>query len=95
MKLAPVAERLSGNRFILNEEESHIVVNQEVAKATGTAERIIAICPAQVYSMAADGTVQVEYAACLECGTCFEVASPGALSWKYPAGGFGVQFRDG
>ncbi|MCL2471013.1 MAG: 4Fe-4S dicluster domain-containing protein [Propionibacteriaceae bacterium] len=95
MKLAPVAERLAGNRFILNEEESHIVVNQVVAKATGTADRIIAVCPAQVYSKAADGTVQAEYAACMECGTCFAVASPGALSWSYPAGGYGVQFRDG
>ncbi|MCL2735847.1 MAG: 4Fe-4S dicluster domain-containing protein [Propionibacteriaceae bacterium] len=95
MRLPPVAERLAGNRFHLDEDASHIHVNQQVAAATGTAARIIAVCPAQVYSWAADGTVQVEYAACLECGTCFAVAAPGALSWAYPAGGFGVQFRDG
>ncbi|MDR1806631.1 MAG: 4Fe-4S dicluster domain-containing protein [Propionibacteriaceae bacterium] len=95
MKLAPVAQRLGGNRFILDEEEPHIVVNQELAKSTGTAERIIAACPAQVYSLGADGNVAVEYAACLECGTCFELADPGALSWHYPRGGFGVQFREG
>ncbi|MDR0283320.1 MAG: 4Fe-4S dicluster domain-containing protein [Propionibacteriaceae bacterium] len=95
MKLPPVAERLGRNRFIINEGNPHIVVNQAVAKATGTAERIIAVCPAHVYSLAEDGTVSVEFAACLECGTCFEVASEGALSWVYPEGGFGVQFRDG
>jgi ferredoxin like protein len=95
MKLAPVAERLGGNRFHLDEEEPHIVVNQAIARATGTAERIIAACPAQVYSLAPDGTVQVEYAACLECGTCFAIADPGALEWHYPRGGFGISFREG
>jgi len=95
VKLAPVTERLARNRFLLDDGESHIVVNQAVAAATGTADRIIAACPAQVYSKAADGTVQVEYAACLECGTCFAIAAPGALSWHYPRGGFGVQYREG
>ena len=32
------------------------------------------ICPAKVYSVEADGTVGVEYAACLECGTCLAVS---------------------
>jgi ferredoxin-like protein FixX len=33
----------------------------------------------------------IEYAACLECGTCLAIA----LKWHYPLGGFGVQFREG
>ncbi len=37
----------------------------------------------------------VEYAACLACGTCLAVAAPGALKWRYPRGGFSVQFREG
>jgi ferredoxin like protein len=37
-----------------------------------------------------DGTIMVEYAARLMCGTCPAVAAPGALK-----GGFGVQFREG
>jgi len=90
-----VAQRLAGNRFVLDENHCHITVNQAIARATGTAERLVAVCPAEVYSFAADGTVTVEYAACLECGTCLAVAAPGALEWHYPAGGFGVQFRDG
>ncbi|MDR0365894.1 MAG: 4Fe-4S dicluster domain-containing protein [Bifidobacteriaceae bacterium] len=95
MSLPSVTDRLATNRFVLDEEQCHITVNQEVARATGTAERIIACCPARVYSWAADGTVAVEYAGCLECGTCFAVASPGALEWHYPRGGFGIQFREG
>jgi len=90
-----VTERLAAVRFVVDEDEPHIVVHQELAKSTGTAERIIACCPAGVYWWAPDGTVAVEYAACLECGTCLAVAAPGALEWRYPRGGFGVQYREG
>ena len=95
MKPLSVPEVLAKNRFELDEEESHIEVNQEVVKATGCARAIAACCPAHVYSQEVDGTLSVEYAACLECGTCLAVAAPGALKWHYPRGGFGIQFREG
>ena len=95
MKLVPLPERLAGNRFVTDDEETHIVLDQELARATGSAARLIACCPAGVYSWAPDGTVAVEYAACLECATCLAVADPGALTWRYPRGGFGIQSRDG
>lgn len=95
MKLPSITERLAGVRFITDEESSHIRVDDARARATGTAERLIAVCPAGVYSHGPDGTLAVEYAACLECGTCLAVASPGSLAWEYPRGGFGVQYRDG
>ena len=90
-----IPQRLNVNRYELDEEESHIEVNQELAKATGTGKRIVAVCPAHVYAEEADGSISVEYAACLECGTCLAVASPGALTWHYPRGGMGIQFREG
>lgn len=90
-----VTELLALNRFNLDEEESHIEVDQEIARRTGTADRIIAVCPAGVYSKDANGDIAIEYAACLECGTCLAVAAPGALKWKYPRGSFGVQYREG
>ncbi len=90
-----VPERLNANRYELDEEESHIEVNQELARATGTGKRIVAVCPAHVYAEEPDGTISVEYAACLECGTCLAVASPGALTWHYPRGGMGISFREG
>ncbi|MGB8386002.1 MAG: hypothetical protein WCG47_32995, partial [Dermatophilaceae bacterium] len=70
MKKLSIPQRLNVNRYELDEEESHIEVNQELAKATGTGKRIVAVCPAHVYAEEADGTISVEYAACLECGTC-------------------------
>ena len=76
MKPLSVPERLTKNRFNLDEQESHIEVNQEIARATGTGKAIVACCPAHVYTEEPDGTISVEYAACLECGTCLAVAAP-------------------
>jgi ferredoxin like protein len=95
MKPMSTPERLAGNRYETDEEESHIQIDQKLVRSTGTAERIMAVCPAKVYSEEPDGTISAEYAACLECGACLAVASPGALTWKYPRGGFGIQFREG
>jgi len=90
-----VPERLAKNRFNLDVQECHIEVNQEIAKATGTGKKLVACCAAHVYAEEIDETISVEYAACLECGACLAVAAPGALTWHYPRGGFGVQFREG
>jgi ferredoxin-like protein FixX len=94
VKRLSVPELLTKNRFVLD-DESHIEVNQEVVKATGCGKAIVDCCPAHVYTEEADGSLSVEYAACLECGSCLAVAAPGALSWHYPRGGFGIQFREG
>ncbi len=90
-----VPARLGVNRFEIDEEEPHISVDQDLCRSTGTGDRIIAVCPARVYSRGPAGEVLVDAAACLECGTCLAVASPGALTWHYPRGGYGVQLREG
>ena len=64
-------------------------------RASGAAELLVRVCPAHVYSLEPDGSLAVEYAACLECGTCLAVAPKGALRWHYPRGGFGIVFREG
>lgn len=95
MKLPSVADRLGKNRFVLDEAESHIEINQDLARMTGAGDALVACCPAHVYSKAEDGTILIEYAACLECGTCTTIVDESVLSWHYPRGGFGVQFREG
>lgn len=95
MKLHPIPDRLAANSYLTDEEESHIRIDQELARSTGTGDRIIAVCPAKVYTREADGTISAEYAACFECGACLAVADPGALSWRYPRGGMGIAFREG
>lgn len=95
MRRMSVPERLAANHYATDEEERHIEVDQDLARRTGTGARIVAVCPAHVYAEEPDGTISVEYAACLECGACFAVASPGALRWHYPRGGRGIEFRQG
>lgn len=95
MKLPGIRERLAKNRYQTDAERSHIVVHQDVAQRTGAGPILEAVCPAAVYTTREDGTVAVEYAACLECGTCLAVAPPGSLEWHYPRGGFGIEFRRG
>ena len=70
-----VPARLAGNTYNLDEEESHIEVDQQLARKLGVGPLLERICPAHVYSVEADGTIGVEYAACLECGTCLAMAS--------------------
>ena len=95
MKNLSVPERLALNRYVTDDAESHITVNQDIARATGTDELLIACCAAHVYSRQPDGTIAVEFAACLECGTCLAIAAPGALTWHYPRGGMGISYREG
>lgn len=89
-----VTDRLATDRFV-TDEQSHINVNQDVARRTGAADIIMTVCPAHVYSINDDGTIAVEYAACCECGACLAVAPPGSLDWHYPAPGHGIQYREG
>lgn len=90
-----VPERLDRNRYETDVEQSHIQIDQQAAQATGAGPLLVRICPAHVYSLQADETIGVLYAACLECGTCLAVAPPGVLTWHYPRSGMGVIFREG
>jgi ferredoxin like protein len=94
MRPMTVPERLAANSFQVDEAESHIEVDQELCRTTGSGAAIIAVCPAGVYSEH-EGLIRVDHAGCLECGTCLAVAAPGALTWHYPRGGFGVRYREG
>ena len=95
LTIGTVPERLARNRYSLDEEASHIEVDQAVVRSAGAAELLVRICPAHVYSRARDGSIVVQHAACLECGAFLAVAPPGALRWHYPRGGFGVAYREG
>jgi ferredoxin like protein len=80
---------------IKNDRESHIKLDQE--KCEACKERLcIALCPGHLYSLNADtGEMVVEYAGCLECGTCMIACACGAVTWTYPKGECGVQYRYG
>lgn len=95
VNIGTVPERLAQNRYTLDEGTSHIEVDQPIARSTGIVKLLVRVCPAHVFSEAPDGSIVVQHAACLECGTCLAVAAPGSLRWHYPRGGFGVTYREG
>ncbi len=90
-----VEDRLARNDYRLDGEQSHIHVDQDVIRRTGAGPLLVRVCPAHVYSQGPDGLIATAYAACLECGACLAVAPEGALTWHYPRGGFGINFRQG
>lgn len=95
LQFGTVSERLDNNRYETDLEQSHIQIDQALAKSTGAGPLLVRICPAHVYSLQADGSVGIMYAACLECGTCRAMAPPGVLAWHYPRSGMGVTYREG
>ncbi|SHK58227.1 ferredoxin family protein [Desulforamulus aeronauticus] len=49
-------------------------------------------CPAKVYEWR-DDRITVGYEGCLECGACRIACPHQNIRWRYPRGGYGVQFR--
>lgn len=90
-----VADLLGRNSFEVDEDERHIAIDATVC-ATCTGRPCLLVCPAQVYALGPDGTMTVDPAGCLECGTCRVVCVAGGIvRWTYPRGGYGVAYRRG
>jgi len=88
------AAKLSVDVF-KNDQESHIIIKQEVCRGCEL-KPCLRICPGGLYSVSEEtGEILIEYAGCLECGSCRVACPHGALEWNYPRGGFGVQYRYG
>ncbi|MBW2038467.1 MAG: 4Fe-4S dicluster domain-containing protein [Deltaproteobacteria bacterium] len=78
-----------------NDKESHILIRQEICKSCAE-KYCLYVCPGGLYSINEEtGELLIEYAGCLECGSCRVACPYGALEWSYPRGGFGVQYRYG
>jgi len=89
-----IEEKLTVNA-IKNDRESHIKLDQKICD-TCKERYCIYACPAHLYSFSKETSeMTVEYAGCLECGTCKIVCVYNSVSWEYPKGEFGVQYRCG
>ena len=91
------AEELLGiNKFAVDEEHAHIIIEPEACKKCQD-KPCLYFCPACLYTLK-DGEIKFDYAGCLECGTCRIVCAKsgkGIKTWEYPRGTFGVEFRYG
>ncbi len=94
MKPMSVDEKLSVNKYELDEGNPHIFVNTEICNAVCKTKACLFVCPANVYSEQ-DGKIIADWAGCLECGTCRTACPEEALTWEYPRGGFGIIYRYG
>ncbi|MCM1564713.1 MAG: 4Fe-4S dicluster domain-containing protein [Dehalobacter sp.] len=88
-----VPEKLSINKYELD-ESPHIKVDQEICRKRCQNRVCLFICPAKVYNEQ-NGELAVDHAGCLECGTCLVACTQKAIDWQYPAGGFGIVYRNG
>jgi ferredoxin like protein len=88
-----ITEKLALNAF-KNDKENHIILNPIICQ-TCKERFCIYACPANLYSLNEKGEMGVEFAGCLECGTCMIACTYGSVKWKYPRSGFGVQYRCG
>lgn len=88
-------ELLGLNRFNVDEEEPHIVLDRVIC-AQCQDKPCLYVCPAVLYKLDKNGDISFDYAGCLECGTCRVMcAKKGVVQWVYPRGTFGVSFRQG
>ena len=89
-----VEDKLGINRFNVD-VQSHITIDENFADQE-LKERLVMACPAKVYRLREDNTVEISYEGCLECGTC-RVLTGGRIvkTWDHPMGGMGVAFRKG
>ena len=88
-----LAERLLKTRYVVDVHSAHILVDTAVC-AECMESPCIHVCPAQCYQKEKD-RITFSYQSCLECGSCRIVCPSGAVTWKYPRGGFGVCYRFG
>ena len=90
-----VDEKLALDLF-KTDKESHIKINHDICRTRCKVKYCLYICPGHLYTYNEEtDEISVEYAGCLECGTCKVACIKGALDWKYPRGDFGVQYRFG
>ncbi|HCF49065.1 MAG TPA: ferredoxin family protein [Syntrophomonas sp.] len=88
-------ELLSKNKFNVDEEEAHIVIDKTIC-AQCSEKPCLYVCPAVLYKLNKNGEMSFDYAGCLECGTCRVMCKDkGIVKWIYPRGTFGVIYRQG
>jgi ferredoxin like protein len=90
-----VDEKLALDAF-KNDSESHIRIKHEICRTRCNRRYCLYVCPAKLYRYDEElDEIQVEFAGCLECGTCRVGCRYEAVEWGYPRGGYGVRYRYG
>ncbi|MEK6564379.1 MAG: 4Fe-4S dicluster domain-containing protein [Candidatus Omnitrophota bacterium] len=90
-----VEEKLFKTKFKADaHEHCHLKIKDREICLKCDTKPCTAFCPAQVYTWEKDKII-VGYENCLECGSCRIACPYYNIEWRYPRGGFGVQYRMG
>lgn len=90
-----IETKLGLDVFQIDNEQPHILIDQEICQSRCTIRYCLHVCPANLYELNERGEIMVDYEGCLECGTCYIACRQDALTWHYPRAGYGVQYRFG
>ena len=71
---------------------SHLFLKDQAVCVKCKEKTCTKICPAHVYIWN-DEKIMVSYEGCLECGACRIACCHDNIEWKFPRGGYGIQFR--
>lgn len=71
---------------------SHLAIKDQTVCEKCKDKPCTEICPAHVYQLK-DDKIVISYDGCLECGACRIGCPYNNIEWKFPRGGFGIQFR--
>ena len=89
-----IDNKLNINQFNVDTTNAHIVVIRH--PDPNVLKKLLLVCPAGLYKLNNDGTLQFDYAGCLECGACRILGANTVLKkWQYPNGTFGIEYRYG
>lgn len=95
MKKLTIEDKLGCNKFHTDETHCHIDLDKDFQDREAL-DQLVRVCPAALYKQRDDGSVQLEYLGCLECGTCRVLSIGKAIKgWHYPNSSYGVQYRFG
>jgi ferredoxin like protein len=82
-------------KYFIDEEVSHLAIQDHAVCARCAHKPCIAFCPVGVYTQGHDGKIQVAYQSCVECGSCRVGCPYDNIEWTLPRGGFGVAYKFG
>lgn len=94
MSTVNVDVKLGVNKFHVDEANPHIIVRAN--PDPNELRKLVKACPAGLYKILEDGSLQFDYAGCLECGTCRVLCGKTILEkWEFPRGTMGIEYRHG
>ena len=85
-------DKLYLNRWKTDGDTHLSILDNDVCAESCPGKHCTFFCPAGVYAWQ-EGRLAVAYEGCLECGACRVGCPRDNIRWRYPRGGFGIQFR--